>query len=217
MDKDKIELIIKSLTRTDSYLNYANTKSTILLTLSSAILTIVGVNLSKVLPCGIEGYSNFSWVLFILFLILGVLLNILSIIKSLGSMAPFIKESSRENIFSFVDITHYYKSGDDYFNKIANENYLDLGRQLSVLNYTLSEGLIKKYKGQKEAVLYLKLSLLSFLMTISFPWVEYALGLFNDEESGVIILSLLVILLLLIIVILVAFIIYLLLMGRNKK
>jgi hypothetical protein len=50
MDKDKIELIIKSLTRTDSYLNYANTKSTILLTLASAILTIVGVNLSKVLP-----------------------------------------------------------------------------------------------------------------------------------------------------------------------
>lgn len=88
---------------------------------------------------------------------------------------------------------------------------------MSVLNYTLSEGLIKKYKGQKEAVLYLKLSLLSFLMTISFPWVEYALGLFNDEESGVIILSLLVLLLLLIIVILVAFILYLLLMGRNKK
>ncbi|MCX2201526.1 hypothetical protein LDO48_16655 [Pantoea agglomerans] len=151
MDKDKIELIIKSLTRTDSYLNYANTKSTILLTLSSAILTIVGVNLSKVLPCGIERYSNFSWFLFILFLILGVLLNIFSIIKSLGSMAPFIKKSSRENIFSFVDITHYYKNGDDYFNKIANENYLDLGRQLSVLNYTLSEGLIKKYKGQKRS------------------------------------------------------------------
>ncbi|MLE76007.1 hypothetical protein D9S61_23080, partial [Escherichia coli] len=116
MDKDKIELIIKSLTRTDSYLNYANTKSTILLTLASAILTIVGVNLSKVLPEKLYELSYLSLFFFVLFLVVGVLLNVASIIKSLGSIAPFIKASEKENNFSFVDIVHYYKDGIDYFN-----------------------------------------------------------------------------------------------------
>lgn len=217
MDKDKIELIIKSLTRTDSYLNYANTKSTILLTLASAILTIVGVNLSKILPCEIQELSHFSMFFFSLFLVSGLLLDIFSIVNSLSAMAPFIKESDRENIFSFVDITHYNKDGDEYFDKIENESYLDLGRQLSVLNYTLSDGLIKKYRGQKRSVLYLKLSLVSFFLSISVPWIENGLGLFKNEESGIILLSLIVIFLSAIIFSLIVFILFLLLKGRKRK
>ncbi|MEI7163672.1 hypothetical protein [Pectobacterium versatile] len=217
MDKDKIELILKSLTRTDSYLNYANTKSTILLTLASAILTIIGVNLSKVLPSNLHELSGLSLFFFMFFLIIGVLLNVASIIKSLGSMAPFITESEKENIFSFVDIVHYYKDGIDYFNKLYETKYLDLGKQLSILNYTLSDGLIIKYKGQKKSIMYLKLSLLSFFTSISVPWVESSLQLFKNEESGVILLSLVIFFLILIIVIMVFIVTYLLLIGRKTK
>lgn len=217
MDKDKIELVIKSLTRTDSYLNYANTKSTILLTLASAILTIIGVNLSKVLPDNMHDLSYLSLFFFMLFLVTGILLNVASIIKSLGAMAPFIKESEKENIFSFVDIVHYYKNGFDYFNKLSETKYLDLGQQLAILNYTLSNGLINKYKGQKKSIIYLKLSLLSFFISISIPWIESYLELFKNEENGIIVLSLIIIFLLLIIVFMVLAFIYLLLIGRKTK
>lgn len=217
MDKDKIDLIIKSLTRTDSYLNYANTKSTILLTLASAILTIVGVNLSKVLPEKLYESSYLSLFFFMLFLVVGVLLNVASIIKSLGSIAPFIKASEKENNFSFVDIVHYYKDGIDYFNKLSETKYLDLGQQLAILNYTLSNGLIKKYNGQKRSILYLKLSLISFFISISIPWIELSFGLFKNEENSVIVLSLIIIFLLLIILSMVCVIYYLLLIGRKTK
>lgn len=45
----KIELMIKVIIRTDTYLNYANTKSTILLSLASAIIAAIAVTLIKLL------------------------------------------------------------------------------------------------------------------------------------------------------------------------
>lgn len=50
MDKDQVEFVVKSVIRTDGYLNYANTKSTILLTLSSATLATLAVNAGKLVP-----------------------------------------------------------------------------------------------------------------------------------------------------------------------
>ena len=44
----KIELMIKVIIRTDSYLNSANTKSTILLSLSSALLVALSVNFKNI-------------------------------------------------------------------------------------------------------------------------------------------------------------------------
>ncbi|EOF2952089.1 hypothetical protein KMF05_001956 [Salmonella enterica subsp. enterica serovar Newport] len=180
-------------------------------------MTIVGVNLSKVLPDKLYELSYLSLFFFILFLVIGILLNIASIMKSLGSMAPFIKESEKENNFSFVDIVHYYKDGIDYFNKLSETKYLDLGQQLAILNYTLSNGLINKYNGQNRSILYLKLSLLSFFTSISIPWVELSLGLFKNEENSVIVLSLIIIFLLLIIVLMMCVVYYLLLIGRKTK
>lgn len=92
-----------------------------------------------------------------------------------------------------------------------------MGMQLSLLNYTLSEGLIKKYKGQKISIFYLKVSLVSFLLGVLIPWIESSLMLFNDEVSGVVFLSLIVMLLVMVVIVLIFTLVFLLFIGKNKN
>lgn len=72
----KIELMIKVIIRTDTYLNYANTKSTILLSLASAIIAAIAVNFDKITSFVVVGsdkcFLSFLLGLALCFLIVSV-------------------------------------------------------------------------------------------------------------------------------------------------
>ncbi|GKW36707.1 MULTISPECIES: hypothetical protein [Pectobacterium] len=217
MDKEKVEMLIKILTRTDGYLNYANTKSTILLTLASAVLATAGINLSKLLPLDIECLPKISFMLFSFFLMLGVFLSVISVVKSLNAMSPYLKESKKENLFSFVDVVYYNKNENDYSKKLLDIENNKLINQLSSLNYNLSHGVIGKYKNHKLAIIYLKLSMLSFLLSLVFPWFGFLLDFRHSEMNVLVVVILLCFLLILIVFILFFIILFLLFTGKGKE
>lgn len=151
MDKDKVEFLIKSIIRTDGYLNYANTKSTILLTLSSATLATLAVNVEKLIPKDMPAISN---ILFISIITISFLFILISMYFSIQSINPYLKASDKENIISFVDITTYNNTVE-YVNKIHSKTNSDLCDELASLNFNLSIGLINKYKKQKKSIYFL--------------------------------------------------------------
>lgn len=217
MDKEKTEIIIKSITRTDSYLNYANTKSTILLTLSSAILATAGVNVPKMLPVGVECSGSLSFVVFFVFLVTGISLNIIAVMKSLKAISPYLKESAKENVFSFVDMVHYNDNEIEYSKKISEIDNEQLSQQLSSLSYNLSVGLIGKYKSQKTAIRYLHLSILSFIISIFIPWTIFFFEKRVEQIHILVFLSLVLVFLMLMIIVLFSIIVFLLSLKRKEK
>lgn len=217
MDKDRVELLIKSVIRTDGYLNYANTKSTILLTLASGVLATASLNLSKLLPLSLDKLSTSSFVSFSFFLVIGVLINILSVVRTLKAISPYLKNSDKENIFSFVDIVHYNSSSDTYSEKIKKLDYSHLGEQLTSLNYNLSVGLLDKYKNQRRAIILLKISMASFFLSIVVPWFFYCFDISLTEKGPIVIMLLFIISLVVFIIFLLTLIIYLLYLGKDKK
>lgn len=145
----KIELMIKIIVRTDSYLNSANTKSTILLSLSSALLVAATINFSNISSLVFMGSDRF-FVQALLVLILFFL--IASIIFSLKGITPFIEPSQKGNAFSFVDIVKGYKDLNEYRREFSSVNDLEFLNQLIALNHNLSVALVSKYEKQITAI-----------------------------------------------------------------
>lgn len=145
----KIELMIKVIIRTDSYLNSANTKSTILLSLSSALLVALSVNFKNI--TGMVIVDSDKAVLAVLISLM-IFLLITSIVFSLRGITPYIKPSTVSNTFSFVDISinfhelHLYK---ERFNSVSKLEYLN---ELISLNHNLSKALVAKYNKQITAI-----------------------------------------------------------------
>ncbi|WP_168385874.1 hypothetical protein [Erwinia amylovora] len=165
----KIELMIKVITRTDSYLNSANTKSTILLSLSSAIIVALSINYEK-----ITGLVNVSSDKKILSFLMAVVLFLLiaSVIFSLKGITPYIKASMRNNTFSFIDISLNYSELVDYKRAFIAVGDLEFLNQLIALNYNLSNALVTKYEKQITAITFLKnaayvLGFLIFIIILS--------------------------------------------------
>lgn len=145
----KIELMIKVIIRTDTYLNYANTKSTILLSLASAIIAAIAVNFDKITSFVVIS-SDKCFLSFLLGLTLCFL--IVSVFFSLKGITPFIKASESINTFSFVDIVKGYDSMADYkkeFCTVSDSSFLN---QLISLNHNLSKALLSKYENQIIAI-----------------------------------------------------------------
>ncbi len=161
----KIELMVKVINRTDSYLNSANTKSTILLSLASALIVALSINFDKI--TGLVHLSEDKYV--ISFLVsLALLLLITSVIFSLIGITPYIQKSEEKNSFSFVDIAVNFKDLSEYrrdFSKVGDKNLLN---QLIALNHNLSRALIGKYERQIVAIQLLKavIFILGFLICI---------------------------------------------------
>ncbi|EHD7823249.1 hypothetical protein JQA92_004144, partial [Escherichia coli] len=94
----KIELVLKTIARTDSYLNSANTKSTILLSLASAVIVAIIANFDKVI-CLVDVDSDRLFLSLLLIVIVGLL--VISLLFSLKGVTPNISKSDKENTFSF--------------------------------------------------------------------------------------------------------------------
>ena len=193
MDKERVDIIIKSITRTDSYLNYANTKSTIILTLSSASLATISVNITKALPQDLNSLPAISLALFYIFSFLGFIFFILSMYNSLQSINPFLKPSDKENIFSFVDILHYNNTASNYSSKMKNVENDKIIHELSELNYNLSFGLIGKYKKQKTSIHLLTVGFVCFLASIITPWIWFISNQAFSEGNTIALLLLIII------------------------
>lgn len=157
--ESKVEWLQKTIIRTDGYLNAANTKSTIMLTFSMALGTAICVNSLYILQMG-HMYK--------VAVILSVLLLLKSSIHSLLAIKPYLKPSAKANIFSFVDITDKYKTPEEYENKINSVTKEEMINEMSSLNYTLSKGLMGKYKSQQKSVDSIVLSLAIIFITLAF-------------------------------------------------
>lgn len=155
----KIEWLQKNITRTDGYLNSANTKSTIMLTFSMALSTAICVNSTEIIQLGFANYIAISS---------SIALLLISSIYSLLAIRPFLTPSEKSNILSFVDITNTYKSSNEYENRINTATKGEIICEMSSLNYALSKGLMKKYKFQQYSVDSIILSLIIMAITLFF-------------------------------------------------
>lgn len=189
MDKDQVEFVVKSVIRTDGYLNYANTKSTILLTLSSATLATLAVNAGKLVPDKMNDISN---ILFISLISISFLLILVSMYFSIQSINPYLKASEIENTMSFVDITAYNKNAKEYSQKIASKTNEELCIELASLNFNLSNGLIGKYQKQKKSIKYFMASIISATFSIVIPNLIEALKINQHSQSLTVLLLLVV-------------------------
>lgn len=190
MDKDQVEFVVKSVIRTDGYLNYANTKSTILLTLSSATLATLAVNAGKLVPDKMNDISN---ILFISLISISFLLILVSMYFSIQSINPYLKASEIENTMSFVDITTYNKNAKEYSQKITSKTNEELCIELASLNFNLSNGLIGKYQKQKKSIKYFMASIISATLSIAIPNLIEALKINQNSQSLTVLLLLVVI------------------------
>lgn len=155
----KIEWLQKTITRTDGYLNAANTKSTIMLTFSMALGTAICVNSPHIMQMG-HMYK--------VAIIISVLLLLKSSVHSLKAINPYLKPSEKTNIFSFVDITDRYKTPEEYENKINSVTKKEIINEMTALNHTLSKGLITKYKSQQKSVDAIIFALVTITITLLF-------------------------------------------------
>lgn len=159
----KVELMVKVITRTDTYLNSANTKSTILLSLASALIVGLVINYEKII--GLVTVSGDKSVLSF-FIGLVVFLLLISVFYSLKSVTPFIGKSSIKNTFSFVDISEGFDDLNSYNNEFKTSRSRDFLDELISLNYNLSKNLVKKYRSQKIAIECIQLSVIIFLVCV---------------------------------------------------
>ncbi|WP_343552656.1 hypothetical protein [Pantoea sp.] len=159
----KIELMVKIILRTDAYLNSANTKSTILLSLSSALLAAILLNYDKFL----NRLSNVGdkYVLSV-FALASLILLLMAIFYSLKGVVPFLEPSTKKNIFSFVDSIHYHKDVEGYISCLREKNSSEMISSLASLNFTLSKALIDKYSQHKNSVECITIALLTLGLMI---------------------------------------------------
>ena len=149
----KIELMIKVIIRTDSYLNSANTKSTILLSLASAIIVALTTNYTKIMDMVTVEEDR---IILSLILVILIILLVLSVLSSLNGVTPYINASARRNTFSFVDIAANYDDLESYKKNFREDSDLELLNQLMALNHNLSKALVSKYERQITAITFIK-------------------------------------------------------------
>lgn len=166
----KLELSIKISLRTDSYLNSANTKSTILLSLSAAVIAAIAVNYEKVSDSISAQNDRFIYLIIIL---ISVVFLLASIWFSLNAITPYLKKSEQPNQFSFIDIIHDNKNPKDYYDKILDYNKSAMLEQITYLNYNLAKALRLKYLSQVRSIIAFKFSIFFIILSIGWPIFIY--------------------------------------------
>ncbi len=165
-NKERLDLLQKMIVRTDGFHNYANTKSTIILTFIAALIAAICTNINKPINYLVESDILHIVVVFKVILFLLIALLISSLFITLETIIPFIKKSNKKNIFSFIDIIQYYKTENDFNHDISNIEYDSLVTSLSSLQYNLSIGLSIKYKKHKMAIDLIKWSMVLIIVEI---------------------------------------------------
>ena len=145
-DKFDIDLVQKMITRTDGFHNYANTKSTIIITFITAILAAIGTNAgSAVAYLEIKDCHDLAIVFKALMLVSVVLL--LSGYFVVGkTVIPYIKTTSKRNFYSFIDTVKQFNSENEFEEVIKKMPVNEIVSSMISLQYTLSQGLVEKYR-----------------------------------------------------------------------
>ena len=146
---DKIDILLKSLARNDAYISNVNTKSTISLSFSAAIIAAVGLNYTRFIEM-VE--CDISRTVLSVFVVIAILAFLAASIFSLMVVKPNLKKSEQKNIFSFVDIHDVHKNVDSYIKEIELVDYDSFMRDLGGLNYNISKIVLAKNKIQGRAI-----------------------------------------------------------------
>lgn len=160
---ERVDVGLKILARNDAYLASVNTKSTILLTFSAAVIAAIGLNYSK-FEDSIQCDELSFW--FGVFVALSVLSFIASSFVSLRSIYPSVQASKQKNLVSFVDVFYGFSDEGEYAQAFGEESAGDLVSEISYLNYNLSKVLIKKNKAQAIAVALIGLATVFLLLAL---------------------------------------------------
>ena len=142
-DKFDIDLVQKMITRTDGFHNYANTKSTIIITFITAILAAIGTNAgSAVAYLEVKGCHD-----------LAIIFKSLSGYFFVGkTVIPYIKTTSKRNFYSFIDTVKQFDSEKEFEEVIKTMPVNEITSTMISLQYTLSQGLVEKYRLHRLAI-----------------------------------------------------------------
>lgn len=163
-DLDRLDLMCKVITRTDGFHNYANTKSTVILTFTTAILALIIANVSHFYE-----FLNTSTVphvklVFSILLFAELLLLFFALLLISKTLIPNTDKSKTKNIYSFVDIYTNFNA-EEYKAEVLSITRDDLIVSMCDLQYNLSDSLDKKYICHKRAVWCLKNTLILMLIS----------------------------------------------------
>lgn len=164
LTKDQtIDYLIKAIVRTDSYLNYSNTKSTVILTISAAFITILSSNINNL----IKNFPEPSVFLIVKLLLIVIFSSlIIAIFLSIKAISPYTGKSKGYNTFSFVDINSNFDL-TSYEIACSGENKKEsVIKDLSKLHFNLSTSIMLKYKNQKNSIFCIKIALISSLLIL---------------------------------------------------
>lgn len=177
MAEDKLDFMIKTITRTDSYMNYANTKSTILLTLATVFLGVITVNLKNIIDFKELMSNQGVFYIVVFFIVIFEVSTLISMFLSISAINPYIVKSDKENVYSFVDIVKSFNNESDYEYKLKNKSKDVIIDELISLNYNLSKSIISKYESQKKAIFYILIGVSSLVVSLCINYINVIFGI----------------------------------------
>lgn len=153
-EKDKFDhdLIQKMITRTDGFHNYANTKSTIIITFITAILAATGGNAGNALAYLESKGCHELGVLFKLLTLASIVLLITAYFFVGRTVIPYIKPSKARNFYSFIDTVKNYSSEKQFEEEIKTMKISEINSSMISLQYNLSVGLVEKYRLHRSSI-----------------------------------------------------------------
>lgn len=160
------ELLHKMIARTDSYLNYANTKSTIIITFITAMIAAIGTHTGEALHYLNEKHFPALVILFKVLIVIAVVLLLVGFCYAGKSVMPYTRPSVQKNFFSFIDTIHHYASEDAYSQDVKSMRKEEVTNSLISLQYNLSAGLVKKYEMHRKAICFILCSLAPLCISI---------------------------------------------------
>ncbi len=161
----KIDSLQKIITRTDGFHNYANTKSTILITFITAYTVAILTNYKYVIDILNSSHPTCLVVFFKFGIMLALLMLICAFYFVGKTVIPYLQPSRKSNFYSFLDTVHFYNSEQEYFSEVVKAPKEDILNSMASLQYNLSKGLIEKYSNHKKSIICILTSIL--LLTVS--------------------------------------------------
>lgn len=153
-DKDKFDndLIQKMITRTDGFHNYANTKSTIIITFITAILAAIGTNTGSALSYLETRGCHDLVIIFKILMFVSIVLLVTAYVFVVRTVIPYIQTTSKRNFYSFIDTVKQFDSEKEFEEEIKKTPVKEITSSMISLQYTLSQGLVKKYELHRTAI-----------------------------------------------------------------
>lgn len=163
-DKFQNDLVQKMITRTDGFHNYANTKSTIIITFITAILAGIGTNTgSAVAYLELKGCHQLA-ILFKILMLISVCLLLSGYFFVGKTVIPYIKTSSKRNFYSFIDTVKQFNTETEFEEEIKKMSVNEITSSMISLQYTLSQGLVEKYRLHRLSIILILLATIPLMI-----------------------------------------------------